>query len=80
MMLLLVPEYQGQLTQTVGWGSAGSHGKRSSLMQKDLQSEEVEMCNSEALLVDDILLMIQVSHTNKMRLRGKNKHTMILLG
>ena len=30
--LMVLPEGQGQLTQSLGWGSAGSPGKRSSVV------------------------------------------------
>ena len=49
-----------QLTQTVGWGSGGSHGKRGSTLIDNVNNEEMESCNGEALLVDDILLLVQV--------------------
>ena len=61
LCLAMITTTNAQLTQTVGWGSGGTHGKRASQLITKVVDEEMEDCNSEALLVDDILLMIQVS-------------------
>ena len=57
ILLLVFPEGHGQLTQSLGWGSAGSPGKRGAglgTVDEDLG------CEFDPFILRDIMYLIQV--------------------
>ena len=58
-----LPVTHAQLTQTLGWGSAGSPGKRSSLSSANLNAADLfEACSSDRDILQDIRNLIQVNN------------------
>ena len=68
ILLLILPEGLGQLTQSLGWGSAGSPGKRGAGLAS---AEEDIGCEFDTFLLRDIMYLIQVK---KIRYRWENFH------
>ena len=60
LLLGVLPETsRGQLTQSLGWGSAGSPGKRGA----GLGGVEEMGCEFDPLILRDVMYLIQVRHS-----------------